>query len=424
MENIKHYDSNMAAELVSTSRNSSDDGISSQVPWRMLEEKIDAILKILMMGTGGNGKKERKFREEKDSEDVHNEWDNLSLHAAVEKQKMIGGYVRSWRADKGFGFMSVDGKDVFVHVTSLRSSEVGIVGKRVVANIIQDVAKGNDTYRAVKTYTESDYLEMKAAERAEKAADEAVKAAEHAKQKAELSVRALENAMKASIIAKVSRPPGLGVALITPSTEPVVERTGVVAEADTATTVVATSTAVATATLTAARSSAPMSTAAKTRRNEIELEKAMELYTKKGGNNVDTMTKKLTNSKPWEVKQWCEKWLKEIAKKEADDRWMEKAKVVHDWAHEKKHEKHKSWDDFLKRYTGWEEHGGEWMYRRTCDLAGLDYEQALKEKAVKASKAETMEKAKFICEVYVRREKRWAMFSSPYEGVVRELREE
>ena len=77
--------------FVSTSQSSSD--ISSQVPWRMFEEKIEANPKILMVGTEGNGRKGKQVREEKNSDDVLNEWDYLSLHTAVEKHKMIGCYV-------------------------------------------------------------------------------------------------------------------------------------------------------------------------------------------------------------------------------------------------------------------------------------------------------------------------------------------
>jgi cold shock CspA family protein len=136
-------------------------------------------------------------------------WDTVNLKTAAEKKYMIGGWVRSWRSDKGFGFVVLDGKDVFAHVTALRSSEVGIVGKRVVAEVMQDMARGEQAYRAVKVYTEHDYVEEKTKEAAEKAAEESVRAASKAKQKAEESRHLLGHMMQASMLAKVHRPPGL-----------------------------------------------------------------------------------------------------------------------------------------------------------------------------------------------------------------------
>jgi cold shock CspA family protein len=144
------------------------------------------------------------------------EWLQMSLETAVKEGKRIGGWVRNWRADKGFGFLVIAGKDVFVHITALRSSEEGIVGKRVVAKVIQDKARGEKSYRAVEAHTEFDYIEIRTKAAAEDAADEAVKAAEKAKRKAEESRRALEDMMQAELIAKVNRPPGLGPITLMP----------------------------------------------------------------------------------------------------------------------------------------------------------------------------------------------------------------
>ena len=88
------------------------------------------------------------------AEDLKKPWEQVSAEMAASKGEMVGGYVRNWRADKGFGFVNVRGQDVFAHITALRSSEVGIIGKRIVAKIIADKARGERSYRALQIYTE------------------------------------------------------------------------------------------------------------------------------------------------------------------------------------------------------------------------------------------------------------------------------
>ena len=202
--------------------------------------------------------------------------------------------------------------------------------------LIADPAQGSGKLKACEAWERTSF-------EAEEALQETLRMADAAAAAANMTVKQSEELCKRVQTARMFAPPVL------------VTTVGTSAPAETHVTPFATfaTTASEMTAMTVARNNTPLSTASKTMRGETELDKAMEVYKKSGGNNIEMMTHKLANSKPWEVRQWCEKWRKEIAKKEASDMWMEKAKFVHDWAHEKKRESHASWDDLLKRYIGW-----------------------------------------------------------------------
>ena len=66
--------------------------------------------------------------------------DSTPLLEAVRFRKPIGGAVVRWRPD-GFGFVTVDGADVFTHVSLVRGPFEGLVDCRVVVFSKVDVAK-------------------------------------------------------------------------------------------------------------------------------------------------------------------------------------------------------------------------------------------------------------------------------------------
>ena len=105
---------------------------------------------------------------------VERPWDSTPLQEAVRFKEPIGGAVVRWRSE-GFGFVKVDGADVFTHVSVVRGPLEGLVGCREV-----DVAKSTANemkYRAIELFREQDYEEILAKTRAEEAAEAAVRAA-------------------------------------------------------------------------------------------------------------------------------------------------------------------------------------------------------------------------------------------------------
>ena len=142
---------------------------------------------------------------------VERPWDSTPLQEAVRFKKPIGEAVVRWRPE-GFGFVKVDGADVFTHVSVGRGPLEGLVVCRVVVFLEVDVAKSiadEMKYRAIELHREQDYEEILAKTRAEEAAEEAVRAAGEAKQRAEATQDAMEKAALAQLLAQWDRPPGL-----------------------------------------------------------------------------------------------------------------------------------------------------------------------------------------------------------------------
>ena len=137
---------------------------------------------------------------------VERPWDSTPLQGARFK-KPIGGAVVRWRLE-GFGFVKVDGADVFTHASVVRGPLEGLVGCRVVIFLEVDVVKStaNDMkYRAPPRADE----EILAKTRAEEAAEAALRAAGEARQRAEATQDAMEKAALAQLRAQWNRPPGL-----------------------------------------------------------------------------------------------------------------------------------------------------------------------------------------------------------------------
>jgi len=51
--------------------------------------------------------------------------------------------------DKGYGFIRSEGQYVFCHASKLEGQVQGIIGQRVRLQVVQDLAKGADAYRAL-----------------------------------------------------------------------------------------------------------------------------------------------------------------------------------------------------------------------------------------------------------------------------------
>ena len=80
-------------------------------------------------------RRERKEKEEETKTKV----------ATVAEASLGGGWVAGkifrWFAEKGFGFAKVAGEDVFVHVNALLGTAGGIIGAKVMLNIVKDEAR-------------------------------------------------------------------------------------------------------------------------------------------------------------------------------------------------------------------------------------------------------------------------------------------
>jgi cold shock CspA family protein len=216
---------------------------SGETSWqRSMATKLDRILEMLVSGApkdvetrqaAATGRREAEVaeravgrkaaeaeekatdKEEEEKKRRKKPWLDIPLDLAIDGKNEIGGWVRSWRADKGFGFLAIAGSDVFVHVSALRCLEEGVVGKRIVAKVIRDVAKGPGSFRATEVHLESEFITKLMHENAERLAYETVRAAERAKKLAEESQRALE-----AMLDDGQRPPGLFVPLVSSITEP------------------------------------------------------------------------------------------------------------------------------------------------------------------------------------------------------------
>ena len=177
-----------------------------------LHRKMDQLMEVLCgrpaaRHTSSIGGKPRRPA----ADLIERHWDSTSLQEAARFMKLVGGVVVRWRPE-GFGFVKVDGTDVFAHVSVVRGPIEGLVGCKVVISLEVDVAKSTGDerkYRVTELHRERDYEEILARTRAEEAAAAAVRAAGEAKQRAEASQDAMEKAALAQLRAKWSRPPGL-----------------------------------------------------------------------------------------------------------------------------------------------------------------------------------------------------------------------
>ena len=138
---------------------------------------------------------------------VDRPWDSTPLKEAARSKKSIGGVVARWRPE-GYGFVKVQGVDVFTHVSVVRGPLEGLVGCRVVVFLEVDVAKSTadeTKYRATELHREQDYEEILAKTRAEEAAEAAVRAGGEAKQRAEATQDAMEKAALAQLERRLRR---------------------------------------------------------------------------------------------------------------------------------------------------------------------------------------------------------------------------
>ena len=127
--------------------------------------------------------------------------DSTPLQEAVRFKKPIGGAVVRVRPE-GFGFVKVDGADVFTHVSVVRGPLEGVVGCRVVVLLEVDLAKSTANemkYPAAELHREQDHEEILAKTRAEEVAEAVVRAAGEAKQRGEATQDAMEKAALAQL---------------------------------------------------------------------------------------------------------------------------------------------------------------------------------------------------------------------------------
>ena len=100
-----------------------------------LHQKMDQLLAVAKHTSSFAGKSRRRA-----ADLVERPWDSTPLQEAARFKKPVGGAVVRWRPE-GFGFVKVDGADVFSHVSVVRGPLEGLVGCKVVVFLEVDAAK-------------------------------------------------------------------------------------------------------------------------------------------------------------------------------------------------------------------------------------------------------------------------------------------
>ena len=85
--------------------------------------------------------REARIREPKE-EPEKPAYDKITLGAAVKDKQYIQGKMMRWVEEKGYGFANTQGKDIFIHLSSIRGGERVRVGKPVILKIISDPSRG------------------------------------------------------------------------------------------------------------------------------------------------------------------------------------------------------------------------------------------------------------------------------------------
>ena len=153
----------------------------------------------------------RSAREEtKDAAEIPRMHDYVNIGDALQSNLYIGGKATKWFEEKGFGFVSVRGRDVLVHNDSIRLKDRLLIGSRIVMKVISDPSHGENKMKAKEVWYEEDYeaeqamiATMRAAETAEKAAKYAAKRAERTSSQ---SAKLVEKVQTARMMAN---PPGI-----------------------------------------------------------------------------------------------------------------------------------------------------------------------------------------------------------------------
>ena len=104
---------------------------------------------------------------------------------AVENGAWLRSKVKSWRADKGYGFIVAGQAEVFAHVSVVDGGDASLVGAIVYCRIIADGPRGPGSFRAVAVRREMRHFETIAREQALQLAQASVEAAACAKEAAE-----------------------------------------------------------------------------------------------------------------------------------------------------------------------------------------------------------------------------------------------
>jgi hypothetical protein len=134
-----------------------------------------------------------------------------TLDQAVGKGSWLEGRVKLWRSECNYGFLVVQGYDVFMSGSRVIGGESSIVGATVYAQIEWDLEKGPGKMRVSNGRREVVHLEHLAQLAAEKLAAESVALA----LKTKLAVEAANDA--ASRARAVTSPPGLDNAVSLPA---------------------------------------------------------------------------------------------------------------------------------------------------------------------------------------------------------------
>ena len=87
----------------------------------------------------------------------------MELAADVEETSKTGKCmppkVVRWFKEKGYGFIKLNGDDVFAHSTCVKGTTKGIIGAVVIIKVIEDLAREERKYKAVEVKREYDYME-------------------------------------------------------------------------------------------------------------------------------------------------------------------------------------------------------------------------------------------------------------------------
>ena len=98
--------------------------------------------------------------------------------------------VTKWFVDDGYGFVDVQGKEVFCHADKIVGQAWLKEKRKVWLKVTEDRAKGPDFWRGVKVWEETRWKEEEARRRAKEAVEVTARAAKVAHQAAHLYRRA------------------------------------------------------------------------------------------------------------------------------------------------------------------------------------------------------------------------------------------
>ena len=143
-----------------------------------VSERLEGIETSLKSATSGQMSVQPRTRTTSISSEVI---ESRSLQEAAESKQWIPGVVRSWIGERGFGFIQINNRDVFTHISTVDGETSNLVGARVFVKVVKDDVKCIGAFKATSVRREARHFEITAQEKAEALASKAVEAAKDAK---------------------------------------------------------------------------------------------------------------------------------------------------------------------------------------------------------------------------------------------------